>query len=497
MENDGDRSLQSWEFLTLFLPRTATRGLLTTLALEDVALSRALDLSSTGVVTFTSPGTAAVVCQIQIADFRGVRAARGLAPSRDDLVFENVGGDPEGVEYRAWCADGFLLWVGAMWTPLIGLILTFNNLPALAEEFPILRPFVDQERYAYARSLVTGYLPVILALAVLVLVPVGLEWLATHYVRLKSRSRVQAYVLSRHFGFQLLTIFVTVLSGSLLSVLRKFLKHPGSFIDLLGEQLPNIGAYFLQLLVTKATVSNGLELARVWPLVLDVSHARDLLRLLQRSDQVLDDDDGDGDAPPPPPDIENAPEFKYGHVVPQILMVVLVACLYAAIAPLILVPAALTFYLLELVLTRNFLLVYVRRYESGGASVWPSLNFFVTVSLVAAQLTLVSYLGILGAHFQVPLLVPLPILTLVHYRRLESRYVEPSMFLHRDAAATFGLFDDLSAHLDATYYALPALVAKVDGADDDDGDEEQPPKPRASFEVRGGLQPPDDRISLL
>ena len=40
-------------------------------------------------------------------------------------------------------------------------------------------------------------------------------------------------------------------------------------------------------------------------------------------------------------------ELKLGHAVPQMLMVVLVAVLYAAIAPLILVPAAIYFWLAE------------------------------------------------------------------------------------------------------------------------------------------------------
>lgn len=419
-------------------------------------------------MTFASPGVAATVSQIALADFRGVVAAEGLAPARDDLVFENVAGDPAGVEYRCWCADGFLLWVGAMWTPLISLILAFNNLGSLAEAFPWLRPFVEEPRYAYARSLVTGYLPVVLALGVLVLVPVGLEWLATHYVRLKAKSAIQSYVLSRHFGFQLLTIFVTVLSGSLLHVLKKFLKHPGSFVDFLGESLPQVGAYFLQLLVTKATLSPGLELARAWPLIVDVSRARALLERLRGG--------GGADAR----DVSAAPEFKYGHAVPQLLTVVLVACLYAAIAPLVLLPATAAFWAGEVVLARNFLLVYVRRYESGGAAVFHHLAFFVAVSLVAAQLTLVSFVGILGGLREVPCLVPLPVATLVHYRRLVLRYVEPSRFLHRAAAADHGLFDDHGAKLDATYYAQPALVAEAGEG------EGEAPAARASFGVDSG-----------
>ena len=46
-------------------------------------------------------------------------------------------------------------------------------------------------------------------------------------------------------------------------------------------------------------------------------------------------------------------------------MVVLVTAIYAAIAPLMLPFAFAFFALAELVYARNFLLVYVRRFETG------------------------------------------------------------------------------------------------------------------------------------
>ena len=50
-----------------------------TLALED-AFSKAYARSSTGVVTFASPGAASVASQLQLGNYRGCRAVRGVAP---------------------------------------------------------------------------------------------------------------------------------------------------------------------------------------------------------------------------------------------------------------------------------------------------------------------------------------------------------------------------------------------------------------------------------
>lgn len=156
--------------------------------------------------------------------------------------------------------------------------------------------------------------------------------------------------------------------------------------------------------------------------------------------------------------------------------------LYAAIAPLNLVPAVLFFAGAEVVYARNFLLVYVRRSESGGAALWPDLAFFSSVALIIAQATMSSFLSVRGGLRQSALLVPLPFLTYFHYRRCAAHYVAPSAFLHRDAATHHGLFADLSASLDAAYYRQPALVAAS-----------WPPAPAATAPHRAsfGVEPTD------
>ena len=119
-----------------------------------------------------------------------------LPRSRDDLVFANVGTDARGVENRSWICDGVVLWVAVLLTPLTVAIQGLSNLNQMAHVFPVLRPFAEEPRYAYARSLVTGYVPVLLMLLVLILVPIWLEYLGRHYVKFKSRSAIQTFVHS-------------------------------------------------------------------------------------------------------------------------------------------------------------------------------------------------------------------------------------------------------------------------------------------------------------
>ena len=92
-------------------------------------------------------------------------------------------------------------------------------------------------------------------------------------------------------------------------------------------------------------MSIAVEAARPIPLARELS----LRRLMERRD--------------PPSE-----ELKLGHAVPQMLMVVLVAVLYAAIAPLIrllYISGSRTVY------RKHLLLVYTKTSEGGGAALFP------------------------------------------------------------------------------------------------------------------------------
>ena len=65
--------------------------------------------------------------------------------------------------------------------------------------------------------------------------------LAVNYAGVKTKSAAHAYVSARYLSFQLLQIFVTVASGSVLAVARDFLDHPKSVLDLMGKALPGMG----------------------------------------------------------------------------------------------------------------------------------------------------------------------------------------------------------------------------------------------------------------
>jgi len=334
------------------------------LATED------MQMSSTGVVTFVSPAHAAAAAQLQLTSHRhGLQAAP--APDAEDIIFKNVGCAASAIRHREWVFDGVLLWVAALWLPLVTLLQALSNLDEMAKVFPFLRRYC--RRHAYERALVSGYLPVLLLLCLMALVPVVLGWAAVKYVGAKSRARVQQkYVLKRNFYFTLLSIFVTVIGGSLTRTLHAFVDDPRTLFNLLGKALPGISAYFMQLLVVKTLFSLPWELAQ--PLALGRESALRRWRDAQGR-LVCGERRRAPEARLAPTELwrrAQAPEFKYGSVVPQLLLAMLLGMLYSAIAPLITVTTALFFVAAEAVYTRNFLHFY-KRSDQGGILLWPVL----------------------------------------------------------------------------------------------------------------------------
>jgi len=512
------------------LTETTIGGLATTLALDEILQNPQTYMrSSTGVVTFSNPGTASDATQVALtSEPEGIEAK--AVPTPGNMVWQNVGTSAAAYETRSTVADVAYWGVALVWTSIQGLIVAISNLEEMENIFPFLKPFVREDKYAYPRSLVSGYLPVLLYLAMLALVPIFLEYVAERYVGLQSKTAIQRYVLSRHFYFQLVAVLVACLSGSITVTLKNFLKDPASLLTVLGKNIPIISAYFFQTILVKALFSLSFELSR--PLHYFLSSAKGKIDkyviqnkrrrnsspfttttttttrtaatvggasggatsgVVAAEEKVLSaasaaaalaaaasEDSStttEETTSPPPRSVvqeilddsekpEPPPEFRIGYTGPEFLMVVLVGLTYAPIAPVILVVACGFFALAEAVLARQFLFVYANASESGGLNVFPPLNFFTHLSILVAQAVLFSYLLLNRGVFQAPVLLPLPFGTVYFYLRLVRFYENPAKFLDRDTAVTHDLYKTNPATpLRPDAYRHPALVAPSVDAD--------------------------------
>lgn len=407
-------------------------------------VSRADSSSSSAIVTMCSAGVAADLAQIKLSSepFGLVASA---APQPMDVVWENVGVPKDAIAFRKTLADIGLCFAALALTPLVSLIQLVSNLDEIAR----LLPAVPVPRNnPNLRALITGYLPVILLMALYMVVPFGLEFTARSYVRFKSLNAIQAYVLPRYFAFLMLAVYVTVLAGSLSATLRSLIDSPKIVLSLLGTSVPAIAPYFLQYLIVKIGFSLPYELARPWP-YLSTNAVRKCCR--QRHKQY-----GKTFAVPP--------DLNIGVlVVPELLMVLMIGALYASIAPLVLCVACLYFALAEIVYTRQFLFVYISPHDEAAKNVWPAMTRCAVAAIFVAQLATLSYLSLLGGDRQATALAPLPLFTLFIYRRgLVDFYEEPAAQLDRHTAVRHDLYRPVPKHtLDSNAYRHPALLQAV------------------------------------
>ena len=150
------------------------------------------------------------------------------------------------------------------------------------------------------------------------------------------------------------------------------------------------------------------------------------------------------------------------------LLVVVIVFTYAIICPIILPVGLLYFFGASVVYKKQVLYVYspvrfsrgpadypwtheltrcafvcFQVYESGGA-MFPLAVQRTLFGLVCSQMTLLGYTVTRGCYYQPAALVPLPIITILVMRFLESTYVIPSTKLSLERARHY----DRSLHVD-------------------------------------------------
>eukprot|EP00440_Ansanella_granifera_P056795 gb/GFBE01061560.1/.p1 GENE.gb/GFBE01061560.1/~~gb/GFBE01061560.1/.p1 ORF type:complete len:208 (+),score=47.32 gb/GFBE01061560.1/:1-624(+) len=206
-------------------------------------------------------------------------------------------------------------------------------------------------------------MPVLALLALLEVLPILLHRVACRYEGVKSWSTLQMLTMRRYWRFQLATIGVTVLSGSVSYSLKTMLDAPAAVLWELGQSLPQVSVYFLATVLSSALVVGPVSLLRL-PLLAQLAWSAATRKLRQvlwlpavmSNSQLLAAAAEDClDTPPMAADLS------------ALLLVLLVCVTYATISPLILAAGALFFGLRWLVLALRYLYVHVPRFDSGGA----------------------------------------------------------------------------------------------------------------------------------
>eukprot|EP00913_Durusdinium_trenchii_P035025 g32765.t1 len=135
------------------------------------------------------------------------------APEPRDLVWHNVARPETQLLVRQFFVEIALLFGLAFWSVPVSLLQVWCSWARLSQILPWLQ-LPESMHGTDLEALVTLYMPVLALLALLEVLPIMLHRLASRYEGVKSWSALQMRTMRRYWRFQLATIGVTVLSGS-------------------------------------------------------------------------------------------------------------------------------------------------------------------------------------------------------------------------------------------------------------------------------------------
>ncbi|CAE8602780.1 unnamed protein product, partial [Polarella glacialis] len=354
-------------------------------ALQDATVGRTA--SSTAFVTLRSIGRSTEAQQV-VLGHEGNWRVRGAAEPRD-LLWCNVWKPLQQVEMRhslalVACTFGLLFW-----SVPVTLIQAWASIGMLKKWFPAVERL---QAIPNLYSFLTNYLPAVALIGLQALLPSVFEGMASRWEGHKTKSEVQRVVLNRCFSYQLASLYVTVLSGSLWDSLQSILDHPGNVLGILSQSLPKVAVYFLTFVLARACSGLPILLLRPWVFCCGAGSRPT----------------GWEESPGRAAAVEHC---QLGSEAASAALVLVIGLTYSIIAPVILPACALYFGLASLSYRWLFTYVYEPEFDSCGMF-WYDLFSSILVGLLLGTLSLVGLALIYGNYAQFVALLPLPVLVL-------------------------------------------------------------------------------------
>lgn len=269
-----------------------------------------------------------------------------------------------------------------------------------------------------------------------------------------SMSQVQFRSFFRYFNFQVINVlFVTVIAGSVLNSAKNFIESPRSIFHVVGETLPNIGAFFCVYIMFKAFVGLGVELVRltcaIGALIKTCCTPNVTPRDRDRNYGVIRN-------------MSNAGWLPLAKIYAQDMLVVVISLVYANLAPLVIAMSLCYFWGASIVYTHQMLFVYDPVFESGGG-MWPRLASRFTFGLIVAQFTMISMLIMKQVYGPLLLLSPTLALTFLYSARENILHNREAIVLPLEAAISLDMYGIVSPTpiVDTEKYLQPGIREDV------------------------------------
>ncbi|KAF9529707.1 hypothetical protein CPB83DRAFT_248554 [Crepidotus variabilis] len=340
-----------------------------------------------------------------------------LAPNPKDIFWENISLSKGERRFRT--ITGFILMILFCTSSLIPIfpIASIANLDALAESnaIPFLHSWVRSSPSSYA--LASGVIPPTIAALFNLLIPRLMRWLSK-YMGANSFTTLDRVVIARYFTFMvvsqlvLFTIFGVVLNSVLEIIDAAKLQKPT--LDSVLNNLNKLPARLTRTYVDQS--SFWIKWFAGFIIVFDLAQITNLVFVSLKSRFV-------GRTPREVREWTKPPIFDYAINYSNLLFMAAVGLVFAPLAPLVPLAAAIVFWTSSWVFKYQLMYIFVTRVESGGRS-WNMIINRVLFSAAFMQVIAIFTIGLQHQFESLQFLASIPplIMTILFKQYINKRF---------------------------------------------------------------------------
>ncbi|CAA2989577.1 CSC1 RXW8 [Olea europaea subsp. europaea] len=363
-----------------------------------------------------------------------------LAPEPSDIYWSNLY-----VPYRIfWIRKiailvAFILFVTFFLIPVV-FTQSLVHLDKVEKIFPFMKDITERR---FMKQLITGYLPSVILMIFLSIVPPIMMVFSTLEGSISRSGRKRSTCIKVLYFVIWNVFFANILTEAAIdhyqdSIMK--LGDPKTIPNQLAKAVPSTATFFVTYVLTSGWASLSCELIQPFPLLYN-SFYRFILR--------NKDDSSYGSY-----------TFPYHTEVPRVLLFGLLGFTCSVLAPLIL-PFLLVYFFLAYLVYRNQILdVYVTKYQSGGLY-WPIIHNTTIFSLVLTQIIALGVFGIKRSPIASSFTIPLIICTLLFHEYCRQRFHPVFKKTPAKTIIDMDREDEHSGRMEEIYQKLPSAYFQI------------------------------------
>jgi len=188
------------------------------------------------------------------------------APEARDIIWANAWKSRSQIQLRKYISRSLSVFALILWSVPVFALQTPVLLPWLSSRVKWIRKF-EEDNPQLAQTFWTSYFPVWGMMLLMSSLPKIFLCIARYYEGMKLKSGVAKSALGRACIFQLATVLLSVISGSLYMMMFWIVGLNGSMCiwKILGSEIPRRGVYFATFIIARVGFSLPLLLLNSFP----------------------------------------------------------------------------------------------------------------------------------------------------------------------------------------------------------------------------------------